>query len=686
MAKFTTAIELDIALKNADEIENAKLRMRELRKVAMEAVQAFGEFSPEAQKAKQAFAEVKDQVADFNEQVSALNPDKFERINTVVQAGTRGFQAIAGATALFGKQSEELEKTLVQLQGVMALTEGLAGLGKMRNELKSIAGPIITQVTTAFKAFGTSVKATLISTGIGLFIVALGTIAAFWDDIKAAVSGVSKEQEDLLKKTQKDVDANKEKMETLNNQDNILKQQGKTEDEILQLKIQQQKAIITGLESQLLQQEQIKKTQIETAQRNKDILQGIIRFLFAPLSLLLKAVDEVGKALGQDFGLEEGFSGGIAKLVFDPEAIKKESEEALKETKKQLNSAKNTLAGFEIQRKDISKKGAEDINKQNELDAKKALDKRKAEAQLIADEQKKEIALLKISQEERAKEYKALGLKKKEIEELNQREIDDVNKKYQDKADAIAEKKKKDGEEQTKTLVERLKAQEDAINDVILTARDKELRASQDRFDALIEQAKKNGDNTKALEEAKAKAISDIKEKYGKEDADKTKKREEDLQQFIIDMAKQGLQALIDLNDASAGTSEESRKKAFENNKKLGIAMAIIDTYSAASKAYASQIIVGDPSSIIRAQIAAGMAIAGGIVRVKKISETNFESKGISSSSTGGSPSALAPQGFTRPKGVEELFTQDRKVYVLESDITMTQERNKRNKSLSIVE
>lgn len=686
MAKFTTSIELDIALKDASSIDNARLRMRELRKVAMEAVQAFGEFSPEAQKAKQAFADVQDQIADFNEQVRALNPDKFEQINTVVQAGTRGFQAIAGATAIFGKESEDLQKAMVRLQGVMALTEGLAGLGRMRNELKSIAGPVIAQVTAAFKAFGTSVKATLISTGIGAFIVALGTIAAFWDDIKEAVSGVSKEQEKLLDKTKKDVEANNQKMETLNNQDNILKQQGKTEDEILQLKIQQQKAIVSGLEAQLLQQEEIKKSQIETAERNKTILQNIIRVLTAPLTYLLAVVDQVGKALGQDFGLEEGFSGGLAKLVFDPEEIKTEADKGLAETKKALNSAKNTLAGFELSRKEIAKKGAEDIKKQSEEDAKKEFERRQARAELIANEESRELELLKINQEKKAVEYKKLGLTQLEIEELNQREIDAVKKKFQDKRDAEADKIKKEEDDKQKERLDRSKQYEDAINDVILSETDKALRSTTDKFDALIELAKKNGEETKALEEAKVKALQSIRDKANTEQIDKEKEKEQKIKDFQIDMVKQSVQALIDLNEASAGLSEASRKKAFERNKQLQLAMAIIDTYSAASKAYASQLIVGDPSSIVRAQIAAGVAIAGGLIRVKKIIETNYETKTPPTGNVGmGGASSLAPSSFTRVGGVEEL-TKETKVYVLESDITSTQQRNQRNKQLTIVE
>lgn len=643
MAKFTTAIELDVALKNAEEIENAKKRMRELRQIAMEAVQTFGEFSPEAQKAKQAFAEVKDQIDDFKEQVAALNPDKFEQINTVVSAGARGFQALTGAQALFGKESENLQAAMVKLQGVMALTEGLAGIGRMRNELVSIGGPVLSKVTTAFKGFGQSVKATLISTGIGAFIVALGVIAAKWDDIKTAVNGVSKAQEDSLAKTQELVQAETDKKDLLDNQDQILKRQGLTEEEILQKKIKQEKAIIAGLEAQLAQQKSIKKIQEETAQRNKDILQNIIRLVSGPVTLLLAGIDMAGKAFGKNFGLEEKFSGGIAGMIFDPEEVKKEGDAAIAETEKALNRAKNQLAGYENAVDGIHASAAE---------------KRKAEA-----------AKAKAERERAAKEE--ADRLKREAEQA-ERDLQDRIKKANDEADAA---------------VERAQRRESAINDIILTAKDKEMRATTDRFSELISEAEKYGEDTKALEEAYQKAMQAIRDKYAEEEATKEKDKHDKINAFRIQATKDALQTLIDLNEAAAGTSEESRRRAFENNKKLQLAMAIVDTYQSASAAYASQLIPGDPSSLIRAQIAAGLSIASGIVRVKKIVETTFDSNSVSGGIGGGaSPTVLAPQGFTRPKGIEELSNKDTKVYVLESDITMTQQRTKRNKSLSIVE
>ena len=45
--------------------------------------------------------------------------------------------------------------------------------------------------TAATKLFGNVSRKALIATGIGAFVVVLGTIIAYWDDITAAITGVS---------------------------------------------------------------------------------------------------------------------------------------------------------------------------------------------------------------------------------------------------------------------------------------------------------------------------------------------------------------------------------------------------------------------------------------------------------------------------------------------------------------
>jgi hypothetical protein len=119
-----------------------KAEIRELTVQAQQAVMQFGEFSPEAIRAEQALAQARDRMDDFNDRVAAVNPDKFAQINTVVQAVARGFQAAQGAMALFGNESEDLQKTMVKLQGAMALAEGLEGLGKVQQQFSAIAGNI----------------------------------------------------------------------------------------------------------------------------------------------------------------------------------------------------------------------------------------------------------------------------------------------------------------------------------------------------------------------------------------------------------------------------------------------------------------------------------------------------------------------------------------------------------------
>jgi hypothetical protein len=92
--------------------------------------------------------------------------------------------------ALFGSESEDLQKTLVKVQGAMALAQGLEGLGKVEQQFKTLAKDTLTSVTKAFS----TLKGAIISTGIGALVVALGLVIAYWDEIKEALTGVSKEQ------------------------------------------------------------------------------------------------------------------------------------------------------------------------------------------------------------------------------------------------------------------------------------------------------------------------------------------------------------------------------------------------------------------------------------------------------------------------------------------------------------
>lgn len=262
---------------------------------------------------------------------------------------TAGFSVAQGAMGAFGVESEDLEKQLLKVQSAMAIADGVKGF---REAIPSI------------KAFGTAMKAAIGSTGIGLLVVALGAIVAYWDDIKSAVSGVSEEQSKLNAKTDANVLAQQAKYDSISGQENILRLQGKSEKDILKIKQTQIQAVIKATEAQLVQQEATKKAQVAAAKRNNDILQGIIKFLTAPLQVLLKTVDMVGSALGKDFGLQKGFNKGLANLVFDPKATEEEGDKTIQATKDKLTALKNEAAGFQLAINEINNKPVEKSGKE----------------------------------------------------------------------------------------------------------------------------------------------------------------------------------------------------------------------------------------------------------------------------------------------------------------------------------
>jgi len=173
---------IDLTVKKPD-FKSMKAEIKELTIQAQQAVMEFGEFSPEAIKAEKALAQARDRMEDFNDRVKAVNPDKFAQLNTVVSGVARGFQAAQGAMALFGNESEDLQKTMVKLQGAMALAEGLEGLGKMQQQFSAIAGNIKGNVVKAFS----TLRGAIIATGLGALAVIVGLVIANFDSLKKVI-------------------------------------------------------------------------------------------------------------------------------------------------------------------------------------------------------------------------------------------------------------------------------------------------------------------------------------------------------------------------------------------------------------------------------------------------------------------------------------------------------------------
>lgn len=608
-------IELEIQDNSKSLKSQYKEAVAELQKVSAQ----YGETSQQAINAAKAAADLKDQIGFSKDLVDSFNPDaKFNALSKSVGGVLDGFQAFEGALGLIGVESKTLQETMVRLQSVMALSQGLQGLMEAKDSFKQLG----TVATDALKGIRTGLAAT----GIGLFLVALGTIVAYWDDIKAAVSGVTAEQQKLNEESHKNFETSKEQLSTLDAQDNVLKLQGKSEREILNLKIAKVNTAIELGKIELQNVIKTSKAEEEAAIKNYNLTKKIVDFtldaalflpklMLMPIDMAIKGANKVSEALGLgklvSFDLsktlddmQSQFSGFIAGSIFNAEEVKAEGEKTRKELEKELKGLENQKAGFQLSIKAIDKQASEDAKKQRE------------------DALKEEERLQKEHQE-----------KYGNIERLKTKSVLDAANERINKEKQETEFQKQQNE---------LKAQ-----------------ANQEYLDKI-----------KAQEEA----------------SNALKKRNRD---FAIEMTLSGLSTIASLTELFGKKSEKAARRAFQIQKAANMATAIISTYQSATAAYASQFTpVPDPSSPVRGAIAAGLAVAAGLVNVAKIASQKFEGGGSSGGGSapagaGGGGAVMTPNfnviGSSGVNQLAQIQQQPTRAYVVSGDVAngLSLERNR---------
>jgi hypothetical protein len=614
--------------------------------------QQFGESSPQAQELARRIGEMRDEIADANQQINNFSPgNQFKAVSDMAALLASGFTAVQGAMNLVGIESESLEKQLVKIQSLMALSDGLSQLGEAGIAFSNFKDLAI----DAFRA----IRAAIGSTGIGLLVIALGTIVAYWDDIKEAVSGVSAEQKKLNEDSANNLKTQQDKLDALGLQENSLKLQGKSEREILDLKIKATDEVIAATEAQIKQNEITLKAQLEASKRNKDILQGILAFISAPIAALLKGIDLIGDAVGKNFDLYNKFYGGISSFVFDPKAVEEEGKKALDEQGKALAQLRSQRDGFKLQRKAIDKKDADETSNKNEENAKKEAEKQAAAAKVIDDARR---AKLTEKQREEEDVIRAFNERKKTLE--------------------LAGKKDFTGIEEQKEI---------------------ELKAIRDKYKAIQDEADKKAKEAKLAKEKeeaeRLKAANENTRKMVAEQNQALLNAEIELQNQRFNAAQAGL----DLLSSLAGRNEKIANIIFAVQKGLEIARIIADTARGivAAKAGLAAVpafigVVPNPAFVLAAASAAkqiaGLKIAAavGIAQIAGASIAKFKGGGGAGAvggggvevSGGGAAPMLAMQSATvtaqalNAQAINNLNNQGVRAYVLNSDIQNTEQRN----------
>jgi hypothetical protein len=184
----------------------------------------FGESSQEAVNAAKRVAELRDRIGDAKSMAEAFNPDaKFKAVSQSVQGIAGAFAAVQGAMATFGIESEDLQKTLVKVQGALALSEGLntfldTGIQGFKNLISVIQNSTIVikanelatkAAAVTMRLFGIEVETTSVAfnflkgaiaaTGIGLLVVALGQAVSYFDKLSNAAEEATEKQKEFNK-------------------------------------------------------------------------------------------------------------------------------------------------------------------------------------------------------------------------------------------------------------------------------------------------------------------------------------------------------------------------------------------------------------------------------------------------------------------------------------------------------
>ena len=571
-------IAFDLEVKGVEQsiesVKDLKNAIKAAKDEQIKMASAFGEGSKEYLDATKNLSGLKDKVDDLNDSTKSLKGSGVEQL-------TQGF-----AQMKEGIMNLDFEKVKV---GIAAMKSGM--------------GAFATSAKTALQG----VKGALIATGIGALVVLLGTIVAYWDEIKGAISGVTEEQKKLNAAAAENLATEQDKLKSLESSNNTLKLQGLSEKEILALKIKQLDAVYEAQEAQLLTTIQTQQAQEASEKRNKQILQGLITMTTAPLSLVLGAIDMAGKALGKNFGLAEKFKGSITDLVLGDE--KENEEKRAKELDAQvqlLKDLKEKRAGYQLGINKIDDDAAK-ANKEARL--KHAEDLRKI------NEQEADDWFAKIVAEQKAEADMIAASKKAHDDLRNYNRQADLDNQAIDNQEALthAALKVAQNENDANALIAQLQVKRDiALQDAMLTSEGKKLIEQQYQND--VEAIKKTAaEKEKALELAK--------------------------QNEYLNAAQMTAQSMQNLSDAffavknrnlekGSAAERKSAEQQFKVNKALAIQSAVITGIQGVMNALSAQSVLPEPiATVLRVATAVGVGIAAA-ANIAKIASTKFDAGG----------------------------------------------------------
>lgn len=643
--------------KATEKKKSLKAELRQL-KAEMAALADAGEADSDAFRMMSLRAgELQDTISDTGGQIRALASDT-RALDTGTEAIgllVNGFAAAQSVIGIFSEDNEALAKAFQKAQLAMTLmASATAIVNALQKEsilitnLQTYATQAYTYVTEAATLKTKLFRAALITTGVGALVVGLGFLIAKFIESNAEQTLAEKKAKaladanDKLDKTYADLN------DSLDRNIKNMKAQGASQEEI---------------DAQM-----IANSKKRIAQANKDLL--------ALKSILEKNVEERIKSEAKgDKLLEDSLKYGekLTNEYLKQEALK--YKDAINKLTDEKLDAEITISEIEKaqqeKRKTNAEKHASERKTIEERYAQMMLESQRNVELMLMTGLAKELKIIDNSFEDKLKQAKG-----------NESLITQIQNEQRQarllKIEQWNESELKANEDKCNQEIQQEKAKEKSIEQVYLDAYYKRIAAvkslrdyeTNSLADERLKSQKIYKDKLEDLKDAKREELFSIIESDGYKAANESQQREilnainqsyndkekllnqqhsSDLVRITLDEkdAKLKIQEFYGkaLNDTLTGIAQmiegfgkadaESQKRNFERTKKFSIALALIDTYLAAQRAYLSQMQL-DPSAPIRATIAAAAAVIAGLGRVAMIKKQTFDSPSSGGGGSGG--------------------------------------------------
>lgn len=182
MANTTVNIDIQVESKSLGVLEKELAGINEELKEVQIGSQAFQDLSQRSQ-------EVTKELEKANKAVEGFTADKkFMAADGAIKTMGGSLAGVVGALGLIGVESDAFGEMEKKAASAIAVAIGVKDVSEGVRQLADA------QVLAAAKAkiMGITTQQALIATGIGAFVVLLGVMIAYWDDISKAITGLGK--------------------------------------------------------------------------------------------------------------------------------------------------------------------------------------------------------------------------------------------------------------------------------------------------------------------------------------------------------------------------------------------------------------------------------------------------------------------------------------------------------------